>query len=134
MNRGGIIMKYFLAVCLIMAVSLTTGVAAAVTEEDFTAQTTRQLLNLCTASTDDPRHDEAVHFCHGYLLGALHYHMAENAGPEGKSLLCLPNPPPSRNEGFALFIEWVKAHPEHMDELPVETEFRFLMEKWPCTR
>jgi len=31
-----------------------------------------------------------------------------------------------------MFVEWVKAHPQHWRETPVETEFRFLMEKWPC--
>ena len=31
-----------------------------------------------------------------------------------------------------MFIDWAKAHPQYMDESPVETEFRFLMETWPC--
>jgi hypothetical protein len=29
-------------------------------------------------------------------------------------------------------MEWAKEHPQYMGESPVETEFRFLMEKWPC--
>ena len=33
-----------------------------------------------------------------------------------------------------MFVEWAKAHPQYMNELPVETEFRFLMEKWPCKK
>ena len=32
------------------------GVAAAVTDGDFEAKTTRNLLNLCTVSADDARH------------------------------------------------------------------------------
>jgi hypothetical protein len=31
-----------------------------------------------------------------------------------------------------MFIEWAKAHPEYLNEPPVETEFRFLIETWPC--
>jgi hypothetical protein len=31
-----------------------------------------------------------------------------------------------------MFIEWVKAHPQYMNEKPVDTEFRFLMEKCIC--
>ena len=33
-----------------------------------------------------------------------------------------------------MFIAWVQAHPQYMNEPPVETEFRFLTEKWPCQK
>lgn len=108
--------------------------AETVTAGDFEAKTTRDLINLCTASPDDPRSAEAIHFCHGYLVGAYAYHVAENSGPRAKPMVCLPKQAPSRNEAIAMFVEWAKAHPEFMDERPVETEFRFLMEKWPCSR
>jgi hypothetical protein len=32
------------------------------------------------------------------------------------------------------FIDWALNHPGYWQELAVETEFRFLMEKWPCDR
>ena len=50
---------------------------SAVTEEDFKVKTTRNLINLCTASPQDKFYEEAIHFCQGYLIGALHYHFAE---------------------------------------------------------
>jgi len=106
--------------------------AGAVSEKNFQAQTTEDLINLCTATPDDPLHQQAVNFCHGYLVGAYAYYQAESAGPKGTKLVCLPDPPPSRNEAIKMFIEWAKAHPQYMQESPVETEFRFLMEKWPC--
>jgi hypothetical protein len=28
----------------------------------------------------------------------------------------------------------MQAHPQYMNERPVETEFRFLTEKWPCQK
>jgi hypothetical protein len=31
-------------------------------------------------------------------------------------------------------VEWTKARPEYWKELPVETEFRFLTEMWPCDK
>ncbi len=31
-----------------------------------------------------------------------------------------------------IFVERVKAYPQDMNEKPVETEFRFLIETWPC--
>jgi len=107
-------------------------VANAVSEKDFEVRTTQDLMNLCTAAPDDPLYPHAVNFCHGYLVGAFQYHEASASGPKGIRLVCLPEPPPSRNDAIKMFIEWSKAHPQYLKEKPVETEFRFLMEKWPC--
>jgi hypothetical protein len=106
--------------------------AGAVDDDDFLATTTEDLVTLCTASPDDDMADEAVHFCHGYLVGAFHYYRQMVAGPEMDPFVCLPDPPPSRNEGIAMFISWAQAHPQYMGELPVETLFRFLVETFPC--
>src|SRR5215510_3849436 len=94
----------------------------AVTETDFAAKTTQSLLNLCTASPNDPRYREALHFCHGYLVGAYHYYLAVTDGEGSKPLVCFPTPPPSRNEAFQMFIAWVQTHPRYLNERPVETE------------
>ena len=117
---------------IIVIVFLPSGFAGAVTEKDFEAETTKNIVNLCTASTDDPLYHQAINFCHGYLVGAYHYYEAHSSGPEGIKLVCPPDPMPSRNEAIGLFIEWAKAHPQYWSEPPVDTEFRFLMEKWPC--
>lgn len=123
-----------LAVLLLVAALLVPGLAGAVTAKDFEAKTTRELLNLCTASSNDPLYQSAVNFCHGFLVGAYRYYQASDAGLEGYRLVCLPDPAPTRNAAIAMFIDWVQAHPQYMDEKPVETEFRFLMEKWPCKK
>ena len=119
-------------VLLVVIVFLLPGFAGAVTEKDFEAETTQDIVNLCTASTDDPLYHQAVNFCHGYLVGAWDYYEAVSSGPKGIKFVCPPDPVPSRNDSFNRFIEWAKAHPQHMGESPVETEFRFLMEKWSC--
>ena len=119
---------------LIIVACLTPSAFAAVTDDDFTAKTTANLLNLCTVRPDDPRAKEAIHMCHGYLLGAFHYHEAESAGDPSKRLVCLPEKRPGRNEAVAMFVDWAKARPQYLKELPVETEFRFLAEKWPCKK
>ena len=109
--------------------------AAAVTDEDFVLSTTRNLVNLCSASADDPRAKEAIQMCEGYMLGAFHFYLATNAGKGDRGdmrLVCMPNPPPSRNETVAMFVEWAKANPQYMNQAPVESEFRFLSAKWPC--
>jgi Ssp1 endopeptidase immunity protein Rap1a len=119
---------------LLIVMVLMPALGGAVTEADFEAKTTQNLLNLCNAASSDPRYREAIHFCHGYLVGAYHYHVAQTEGEGGKSLVCFPTPPPSRNEALRMFLAWAQAHPQYMNERPVETEFRFLTEKWPCQK
>ena len=65
---------------------------------------------------DDPLYHQAVNFCHGYLVGAYHYYEAAGSGPAGLKLVCLPDPQPSRNDSFAMFVEWTKAHPQYLKE------------------
>jgi hypothetical protein len=119
-------------ILLLVAAILFPGFAGAASEKDFEVQTTENLINLCTAAPDDPLYHQAVNFCHGFLVGAYRYYEAAGSGPAGLKLVCLPDPPPSRNNMIDMFIEWAKAHPQYLKENPVETEFRFLMEKWPC--
>jgi hypothetical protein len=125
-------MKQTIVGFLTLALLLAPGVLCAVTSEDFEVRTTRNLINLCTVPQSDPLAKEAVHFCHGYLVGAYRYHEAENSGPGATQTICLPTPPPTRNEAIRMFVEWAKANSHYMGENPVETEFRFLTEKWPC--
>ena len=117
---------------LLSVLLILPGLASAVSEEDFKAGTTEQIINLCTAKPDDPLYQQAVNFCHGYLVGAYDYYKAAHSGSEAFKLVCLPEPTPSRNDAIEMFIEWTLAHPQYMQDNAVETEFRFLMEKWPC--
>jgi len=117
---------------LFVLVFLLPVIAGAVNEKDFEVQTTENMINLCTASPDDPLYHQAINFCHGYLVGAFDYYEAVSSGPEGIDLVCFSDPRPSRNDVIGMFVEWAKAHSQYWKERPVETEFRFLMEKWPC--
>ena len=121
-------------ICLLFAaLLLLPSLALAGAEpEDFKVTTTQELIDLCSTAPGDPLYAEAIHFCHGYLIGAIHYYAASTTGPGSKSLVCFPEPRVSRTEGVKMFVDWAKAHPQYMNELPVETEFRFLIEKWPC--
>ena len=119
---------------LILAAWLASPALAAVNEDDFTLKTTANLINLCSAAPGDPRAQEAIHMCHGYLLGAVHFHEAEVAGAPHEKIFCMPEKRPPRNEAVAMFVQWAKAHPEYAQDLPVETEFRFLAENWPCKK
>jgi len=120
-------------ICLLFAaVLLSPGLASAVQPEDFQVHTTQDLIDLCSTSADDPLYAAAIHFCHGYLVGAVHYYVASTSGPGTEKLVCFPNPRVSRTKAVAMFVDWAKAHPQYMKEMPVETEFRFLTETWPC--
>ena len=123
-----------LILLLLGAALAVPGIAGAVTDGDFEVKTTRNLLNLCTVSASDARSKEALHFCHGFLVGAYQYYLATLAGPNAKPLVCPPDPPPTRNAAIAAFIGWAQAHPQYTNEAPVETEFRFLTETYPCKR
>lgn len=128
-------MKFKRLVYIMLFSFFMTGlVKADVTTEDFIAKTTQNLINLCTASPNDSHYKEAIHFCHGYLVGAYHFHQAQAANQPERKLFCPQNPAPSRNEAIKDFIAWAKQHPEFMNEMPVETEFRFLIETSPCKK
>jgi len=116
------------------SVLISPVINAQVTEQDFVAKTTQNLINLCTASPQDPNYQKAIHFCQGYLIGAVHFHLSETADKPQFKLFCLPEPKPSRNAAIDQFVAWAKQHPEYMNELPVDTEFRFLTENWPCNK
>jgi hypothetical protein len=126
-------MKQGIIVLAAALIFLSPAMSGATDEKDFEVKTTLDLINLCTTASDDPLFGPAINFCHGYLVGAYHFYFAQTSGPEGHKLVCLPDPPPTRNEAIAMFIEWARAHPEYQNEPPVETEFRFLTETWPCT-
>lgn len=121
-------------VLLLVVALMVPAAAGAVTEKDFEIDTAQNLLNLCDAPVSDPMHKEAIHMCYGFLLGAYAYHLAESSGPNGKRLVCLPQPEPTRNEGVAMLVEWMKTHPQFLGEEAVDVQFRFMIEKWPCPK
>ena len=118
----------------LLALCFTGSARADVTEQDFEGNTTQNLLNLCTASPSDPKYAEAIHFCQGYAVGAYHYYRSASTNDPLLQLVCFTEPKPSRNEAIQMFIAWAQKHPEYMNEVPVETEFRFLSEQWPCNK
>ena len=126
-------MKTIVAVLsLALLLAAAPAMAGQVTKEDFKVMTTQNLINLCTASNDDPLYNHAVNFCHGYLLGAWEYYYETRDSPEAVKLVCPPKKGISRNKVFNMFVDWAKAHPQYMGEKPVDTEFRFLIATWPC--
>lgn len=106
--------------------------ARAVDNTDFVARTQQDVIDLCTATDDDPMQAQAIAFCHGFLIGAYTSHQTERAGADAVKIVCPPDPAPSRAEGIGMYIDWAKAHPEYANEPSIESLFKFLTDKWPC--
>lgn len=106
--------------------------AAGPSETNFQVKTTGDLVRLCEASPADPTGIAALHFCHGFAVGAYQYHQVATAAAGKRPLVCAPNPPPSRNEAVAAFIAWAKQNPGQLEAPPVEGLFRYLAQRYPC--
>jgi hypothetical protein len=115
----------------VAAAWLWCGMAAATSSGDFMVNTTHDIVVLCTTPETDPMYSPAVSFCHGYLVGAWHYHKAV-AHRRKREIVCLPDPPPTRLQAIQQFLDWCKANPQYDAESPIETLFKFLVEKYPC--
>ena len=104
----------------------------ALTRDDFLVRTTQDLVKLCTASENEPLYQAGIGFCHGYAVGAYHYHQA--TGGEQKGFICFSEPPPTREQAIKMFLDWTKDNPQSMNERPADSLFRFLEAKFPCRR
>jgi hypothetical protein len=107
---------------------------ASPSETAFLVTTTGDLVRLCEAQPTDPTGIAALHFCHGFAVGAYQYHQIAAAAENKPPLFCQPNPPPSRNEAIAGFISWARRNPAAMSTPPVEGMFRYLAQSYPCRR
>ena len=119
-----------------MAVMTVAGVRAQTatgpSETAFLIKTTGDLVRLCEATPTDPTGIAALHFCHGFAVGAYQYHQIAAAAEKKPPLFCEPNPRPSRNEAIAGFVAWAKQNPKAMETPPVEGIFRYLAQRYPC--
>jgi Ssp1 endopeptidase immunity protein Rap1a len=121
---------------LLLAGALVAGVtpASAASIENFQVKTTADLIDLCSADPASDHYIAAIHFCEGFAVGAYQYYLAQAADDPSSQYVCVPNPPPTRNDAIVAFLAWAKAHPQFMGEAPVDALFRFLGETYPCSR
>lgn len=124
-------MRKVLAVAALAAWLWPVG-ARAVMTEDFVVKTAEDIVDLCATPESEPLYEEAVSFCHGYLVGAVQLYFASVSGPGAKPVVCLPEPRPPRAQAVAELLVWLRAHPEYLNEKPPDALMKFLVEKWPC--
>jgi hypothetical protein len=100
----------------------------------YQLKTTRDLLGVCTTPERDPDRKEAVHYCMGFLEGAVGYHNALSTHKDMKRLTCYPSGT-TREDGARAFIGWAQARQgdqKLMSEAPVIGLMRSLNAQWPC--
>jgi Rap1a immunity proteins len=127
-----------LAAMAAMTVMTVTSVRAQTmanpSESDFQVTVTGDLVRLCEAAPTDATGIAALHFCHGFAVGAYQYHQIAAAAENKPPLFCEPSPRPSRNEAIAGFVSWARQNPGAMSAPPVEGMFRYLAQSYPCRR
>jgi hypothetical protein len=120
------------AVALLLATA--PGVGHAVTDADFAAKTTADIVALCDPQSDSAIANAAVNFCSGFAQGAVSVEEAHDAGSRSMKLFCLPEPAPTRNETLSEFVKWARASPDRMNASAVNGLIGFLGERFPCPR
>jgi len=121
-----------LVMVLAMAAVLPLQSYAAASVDSFQLHSARDLVDLCSVPDDDPMSEAARGFCYGFLSGAGAYHRTINAGANQRPLFCLPAQPLSRVEAASKYVNWSRAHPQHLGEAALDNLIRFAVATWPC--
>jgi hypothetical protein len=101
------------------------------TLDDYQLDSSGDLLDICTVDKSNVQYWEARAFCLGYFTGGIHLHDALAASNDFPRIACAPEGT-TRNEVVAAFVAYARAHPEYLNEQPMDTVFRAVNNKWPC--
>ena len=105
---------------------------AAVTEDNFLARTTDDVVAVCAAAQTDPLYTAAINFCEGFAVATYQVLREVIAADPKIRLFCVADPMPSRNETIAAFVTWAGAHPEIGARPPADGIAAFLGDRFPC--
>lgn len=132
MNQGWIVTA---GLGLMLAVAPSGRAVANVTQEDFSLNTTHDLVDLCSAGASDPMRDQAKELCLGYIAGAAHLHrvLSDNKRLVGGPMAC-PTPGVTRESFAQQFITYANAHTQYMNDLPAKTMALAAAELYPCAK
>jgi hypothetical protein len=120
------------SIAWMMAFAIGSPQAMALSTENFTVTTTRDLVQLCEASPSDALYDVAKGFCLGYIDGAMDYHSALTGESKFKPIVC-PDEPLTRDQVVAEFLSWANTNQPLLDgEDPIHGVMRAASIRWPC--
>jgi hypothetical protein len=131
-NEAEDFMKRYISAALIVC-GLYSNLAGAAEKEDFHLKTTQDLLDLCTAKPGQPLSTEAIHFCEGYIVGAIVYHDSI-VGKDMKRIICYPQGT-TRNDARTVLTVWGDANRDDAQLMNAPAMYglvRALQSKWPC--
>lgn len=120
-----------LAAALALCGPISTGARAATTD-NFIVRTTADLVALCATQPGQDNYVAAIHFCQGFASGAYQYYLALAQNDPSSRFVCLPDPPPTRDQAIAAFVRWAQANAAAMSAPAVDSIFRYLGETYPC--
>jgi len=119
------------SVALLMTVASTA--RANVTVENFSLDTMGDLMALCGVDAADPNAVAAIHMCHGYFIGLVHFHIVMGRALEGNIYCMKDDERPTRDQAIAMLVEWSRAHPENNDLEAVDGVLKWAAETYPCS-
>ncbi len=106
--------------------------ARAAVDVNSVPRTTGDLVALCSTQEADPMHAAAASFCHGFALGAVAVEIERDRASRAPALFCVPEPPPTVQQGIAAFVTWANASPARLAEPSTDGLLRYLDETYPC--
>jgi hypothetical protein len=110
--------------------------SGAVQEASFRLESTMDLYELCSVSSDVESFATARYACRGFIEGVVQYHDAISDNKTYKRLICYPSTATIADARNA-FVAWVAANNDDkklMQKMPVVGLVRSLAEKYPCSK
>jgi hypothetical protein len=101
------------------------------TLDDYQLDSSGDLLDICSLDSSNSQYWEARAFCLGYFTGGIHLHDVLAASNDFPRIACAP-PDATRDDVVAAFVSYARAHPEYLNEQPMDTVFRAVNNQWPC--
>ncbi|MEM7025392.1 MAG: Rap1a/Tai family immunity protein [Pseudomonadota bacterium] len=120
--------KVAMALGILIAPWTAWGVTDGYSLDDYQLKTSEDLLDICSLPASDPGHWEARGFCIGYFTGGIDLHVALGL----PRISCAPGDV-TRSDAIQVFIDFAKANPQYLSERPMDTVFRAVQAKWPCS-
>ena len=121
-----------LACVVALLIAFPSVARANVTEENFALDTTRDLIALCGVDAADPNAMSAIHMCHGYFTGIVHFHKLMGEALEGHVFCMKDKGEPTRDQAVAMLVEWSRAHPEHDSMEAIDGVLQWAADTYPC--
>jgi hypothetical protein len=127
-------MKRRLIALTAMAMTCTGELQAApVSQDDFRAATTANLVSLCSTPPSDPLYTAAINFCEGFAVGTYRMLEIEEAASRARrKMFCVPASVPNRDQAIAAFVKWASSRESTLAKSPTDGIAEYLAATYPC--